>query len=48
MDYENNVSQLFIGYCNVERSGKEMQANSSVTLVKSENKTILVNLCNLF
>lgn len=40
---ENQIFELFIGYSLFNNDKQEMKANSTVTLVKGENKTVLVN-----
>lgn len=43
MYHENRVIELFVGYSFFDKTKQEMKANCSVTLVKSENKTVLVS-----
>lgn len=43
MGHINNIYELFVGYSYLNRDTKEMKANASSTLVKGENKTILVS-----
>lgn len=43
MNKKNVVIELFTGYSYSNKETQEMKANASVTLVKSENKIILVS-----
>lgn len=47
MNKKNQVIELFTGYSYSNKETQEMKANASVTLVKSENKIILVS-CFVF
>ena len=47
MNKKNQVIELFTGYSYANKETQEMKANASVTLVKSENKIILVS-CFVF
>lgn len=47
MNKKNQVIELFTGYSYCNKETQEMKANASVTLVKSENKIILVS-CFVF
>jgi glyoxylase-like metal-dependent hydrolase (beta-lactamase superfamily II) len=42
MYHENQIIELFTGYAHLDSLKHQMKANSSVTLVKGENKTVLV------
>lgn len=44
MDHVNQIIELFVGYSHLEKGKNEMKANSTVTLVKGKNKTILVSI----
>lgn len=43
MAHINHVIELFAGYSNLNKATLEMKANASVTLIKGENKIILVD-----
>ena len=47
MNKKNQIIELFTGYSYSNKETQEMKANASVTLVKSENKIILVS-CFVF
>lgn len=42
MNHRNHIIELFTGYSHVNKEKRESKANCSVTLIKGENKIILV------
>lgn len=43
MEHENHIVELFVGYSHFDKAKQEMKANCSATLIKGQNKIILVS-----